>query len=110
MSKATPNLITDGLPRGHGYIEIDHRNAPIPDSDLPPGVRRYFEADTYTCSHCDAVVFLDLARTRERYKCKKCGKHICDPCAADMAVGVQCKTMQQQVEEYFAQLKRSIGP
>jgi hypothetical protein len=93
-------LITDGNPRGLGYVEIDHRQSPIPAKDLPPGVSaNYFEADTYTCSHCQVVVVMNPARVRARHKCGGCNHHICDPCAARRAAGDPCKTFQQIIDE-----------
>jgi hypothetical protein len=89
-------ILTDNQPRDLGYIEIDHRSTPAP---LPPGVQRYFEGHTYTCSHCQAVVILNPARTRERYKCSGCNHHICDACAARKFSGEPCKTFAQTVDE-----------
>lgn len=96
-------LITDGLPRGLGYVEIDHRATP---AELPPGTARHFEADTYTCSHCQAVVILNPERKRERYKCNGCRHHICDPCAALKTLGRPCKTFWQVADEVMEQAAR----
>ena len=93
-------LITDGHPRGLGYVEGDNRAC-----CLPPG-KSHFEADTYTCTHCSAVVILNPLRKRDRYKCSGCNHHICDGCAADMVAGAKCKTMQQKYEEYLEQVTR----
>lgn len=89
-------LITDGLPRGLGYLEIDQRSVEVP---LPPGVIRHFEADTYTCTHCQRVVVMNPARKRERYKCNGCNHHICDECAAERYAGASCKTFAQKADE-----------
>ncbi len=89
-------LITDGLPRGLGYYEIDHRAA---HDELPKGTPRHFEADTYTCTHCNAVVVMNPARVRERTKCRGCSHHICDRCAAALAAGATCRTYAQFVAE-----------
>jgi hypothetical protein len=89
-------LITDGLPRGLGYYEIDNRAA---HNELPPGTIKHFEADTYTCSHCEAVVVLNPSRVRERYKCKGCNHHICDECAAKRVAGDGCRTYAQFIDE-----------
>jgi hypothetical protein len=89
-------IITDGQPRGLGYLEIDHRAA---EMALPPGVARHFEADTYTCTHCERVVVLNPQRRRERYKCSGCNHHVCDECAAKRVAGGSCRTMAQFVEE-----------
>jgi hypothetical protein len=93
-------LITDGLPRGLGYVEVDQRNC-----DKPVG-QAYFEAETYTCTHCSRVVVLNPQRVRERYKCKGCTHHICDECAAEVVAGAPCKTMQQKYEEHMEQMAR----
>lgn len=99
-------LVTDGLPRGLGYLEVDQRNV---DAALPPGVQRYFEADTYTCTHCQVVVVMNPARKRERYKCSGCNHHICDPCAADRYSGKSCRTFTQLVDEALNQSVREPG-
>lgn len=96
-------ILTDKEPRGLGYYEIDHRALCAP---LPFGLPRHFEADTYTCSHCEGVVVLNPARKRERYKCKGCTHHICDECAAKVAAGAPCKTMKQVVDELREQASR----
>jgi hypothetical protein len=87
-------LIADGLPRGLGYVEIDQRA-----SDLPPGTNKHFEADTYTCRHCEAVVILNPARRRERYKCNGCSHHLCDTCGAARAAGATCRTYAQFIDQ-----------
>lgn len=97
-------VITDGLPRGLGYLEIDHRAAGNP----PEGLPTHFEADTYTCTHCSAVVVMNPARKRERYKCFGCSHHICDPCAAESVAGVPCLTMQHKYELHLEQLNSSV--
>ncbi len=96
-------LITDGLPRGLGYVEIDQRNV---HAELPPGTNRHFEADTYTCSHCQYVVVLNPQRVRERTKCRGCNHHICDGCAALKAAGEPCRTFWQQVDELLERAAR----
>jgi hypothetical protein len=96
-------LITDGLPRGLGYFEVDHRNAGAP---APGGIPKYFEADTYTCSHCNGVVVMNPLRKRERYKCNGCFHHVCDDCAAKLAAGAPCKTMNQVADEIREQALR----
>lgn len=95
-------IITDGNPRGLGYLEVDQRASGIPVAN---GMS-HFEADTYTCTHCEAVVVMNPMRKRERYKCINCNHHICDPCAAKHAHGEPCVTYRQKVEEYLNQLAR----
>jgi hypothetical protein len=89
-------IIADGNPRGLGYLEIDQRAT----GDIPVGARTpHFEADTYTCTHCQRVVVMNPERKRERYKCRGCSHHICDDCAARAAAGAPCKTWAQFLEE-----------
>ncbi len=95
-------IFTDKEPRGLGHLELDQRAV---DAPLPAGVPKYFECDTYTCSHCQVVVLMNPERARERYKCAGCNHHICDNCAADSAAGIPCKTFAQKVE---AEMERAI--
>jgi len=85
--------------RPGGYLEVDDR----------PAGGQHFEADTYTCSHCQVVVILNPSRIRERYKCGGCNHHVCDDCAAKRAVGEPCKTYAQYVEECLEQAVRQPG-
>ncbi len=89
-------IITDGNPRGLGYLELDHRATP---AELPAGVPKHFEADTYTCSHCQSVVIMNPTRRRERYKCNGCGHHVCDACAAKRFAGEPCRTWNQFIDD-----------
>jgi len=88
-------ILNDSQPRGLGYYEIDQR---FVDAPVSLGFR-HFEADTYTCSHCNSVVILNPARVRERYKCNGCNHHLCDNCASLRYAGAPCKTMLQVLEE-----------
>jgi hypothetical protein len=90
-------LITDGLPRGLGELSVDNRAAGA----------RLFEANTYTCTHCSAVVVMNPDRKRERYFCRGCTHHICDNCAAEITAGAPCKTMAQKHDEYLQKLEVS---
>lgn len=100
-------IITDGLPRGLGYLEVNQRNVEVP---LPPGTQRHFEADTYTCTHCQGVVVMNPLRKRERYKCNGCNHHICDNCAAARFQGAPCKTFAQVVDEVLETATRQPDP
>lgn len=75
---------------GRGYLFVDHRNSPgIPDTLAPqvaalggvvvPG-DTVFETDTWTCSHCNAIVVKNPNRTRPREVCRKCMAVVCDKC------------------------------
>lgn len=85
----------DSQPTGLGYLLIDQRAPGIPVF----GGSNLFEADTYTCSHCNTVVVMNPLRKRERYKCSGCSHHICDPCSAQRISGSPCKTMNQIADE-----------
>lgn len=99
-------ILTDKEPRGLGYLEIDHRATP---AELPPGTPRHFEADTYTCSHCQYVVVMNPNRVRERYKCHGCNHHICDNCAAKMAAGEGCLPFAKLLEEKMEETARQVA-
>jgi hypothetical protein len=94
---------SDHGPTGLGYLIIDQRGAGLP---VEGTAEVLLERDTYTCTHCNAVVVMNPARKRERYRCVGCSHHICDPCAADAATGVPCKTMKQRYEESLEVLAR----
>ena len=98
-------ILTDSQPRGLGYFEIDHRAVCAPQQDIF-GLPKHFEADTYTCSHCNGVVVMNPLRKRERYKCNGCFHHVCDDCAAKLAAGAPCKTMNQVADEIREQALR----
>lgn len=94
-------ILTDSNgPRGLGLLSLDNR------VEMPPGRGGLVEMETYTCTHCQAVVVMNPARVRERYKCRGCAHHICDNCAADRAAGGPCKTFSQKIDEYLAQVER----
>lgn len=99
-------LIKTG-PSDGGYFIIDQRAAGIP---VFGGNSPLFEADTYTCTHCNAVVILNLARTRERYRCSGCSHHICDNCAAKRVAGGPCVTMAQLADEIRNQRASGSSP
>lgn len=67
---------------------------------LPPGAAHgFFEAPTYTCSHCCNVVVINPLRNRERAYCSGCDHLLCDACGAARAAGAGCKTFNQIAEE-----------
>lgn len=78
---------------GHtGYLLIDNRASPGVSEEFirasgknapfaPEGT--CFEADTYTCSHCHAVVIKNPQRQRERAICRKCMRVVCDTCITE---------------------------
>jgi hypothetical protein len=102
-----------------GYFMLDHSaTEPLPDeivmaAGLPAGAGQgLFEADAYTCSHCQAVVVLNKDRKRERGYCKGCDHVICDTCMAAKAAGASCKTFKQMLDEIqsAAEKQADIAP
>lgn len=93
--------------RSHeGYLLIDHRNSPgVPDAiavaaGLPIGAGQHvFEAPTYTCKHCQRIVVMNPDRKRERAYCRGCDHLICDPCGAERARTLQCRTFEQVIDQ-----------
>jgi hypothetical protein len=53
---------------------------------------------TLTCAHCNTVVLLNPARTRERAHCRRCSSYICDRpgCRAE------CNPTDEGIELAFA--------
>lgn len=88
-----------------GYLLLDNRASGF----KPEGTNTdFFEAATYTCSHCQAVVVMNPERKRERYTCRGCSHMICDPCAAKRASGEGCKTYAQKLDEILqAEVKQT---
>ena len=100
-----------------GYFLLDHSQTQgVPEelviaSGLPPGAGRgLFEAPTFTCSHCQAVVVLNPARNRERAYCRGCDHQICDACGVLRANGAKCKTFKQVIDEALDQAERQTEP
>lgn len=94
------------LKRLEGYLMIDHRASPglTPELEracgLPPGAGQgMFEASTYSCSHCQAIVILNPARTRERAYCSKCDRYLCDGCGALYGVSRECRNIFKLFDE-----------
>jgi hypothetical protein len=95
----------------------DHRAAaPVPEDilrreGLPISAGRgLFEASTYTCKHCQKVVFV-VSRDKEIPFCRGCGRYICSECAAIKAITKQCKTFDQVLDEALiaATVQQSTG-
>lgn len=99
-----------------GYLLIDHSqtigltDAEVQKAGLPSGAGQgLFEAATYTCSHCQAVVVIEPKRTRERAYCRSCDHLICDGCGVLRANGAKCKTFKQVIDEMLEQAERQAG-
>jgi hypothetical protein len=93
--------------RAHeGYMMVDNRQSQgIDDATMvalgyPVGAGRgLFEASTYTCSHCNAVVVIEQKRTRERGYCRGCSRQICDGCNVIKAQTFECRSMARIIDE-----------
>jgi hypothetical protein len=104
--------------RSHeGYFMLDHTQTEnVPDSlvisvGLPAGAGKgLFEAPTYTCSHCQAIVVLNPKRNRERAYCRGCDHNICDGCGAIRAQTGKCKTFKQVIDEILAEAEKQAEP
>jgi hypothetical protein len=80
-----------------GYLLIDHSNSPGVSNDaavaagMPVGAGSgLFESATYTCSHCQFIVIIEPARTRDRTHCFQCDHDICDACGFTYAKTRTC--------------------
>lgn len=73
-----------------------------------PG-KRDVEEDTFTCNHCNAVVFLKPMQDPSEMGgfCRMCMKHICGPCADKLG----CDPFEKKLErmESRDRLLRSLG-
>jgi hypothetical protein len=99
-----------------GYVLFDHRNSPgVPTellvaNGLPPDAGKgVYEGATYTCGHCQAQVFINSLRSRERHVCRGCMHVICDGCAEEKARTLQCKTFNQRVDELFTAAQAALS-
>lgn len=91
--------------RSHeGYLMIDHRAC----AGMPGQMPRLFEAPTITCRHCQVVVILNPARTRERAYCTGCDHYLCDNCGAVRAITGECNNIEKQIEQLQEQAIRSL--
>lgn len=89
-----------------GYFMIDHRAGYGTDA-VPAGA--VLEANTLTCSHCQAQVIVRPERLRARAYCPKCDHYICDRCeVVRVASGGLCRTFAQVIEDHLAQADKGI--
>ena len=68
-------LITNEAPPPSEALQLAARITP--DRFVKVGVNEY---PTITCTHCHAVVVMNVARTRERAYCWNCDHYLCDRC------------------------------
>ena len=101
-----------------GYLMIDNRAGP----GLPEGMERLlglapgefdrkglFEAATYTCPHCQAVVVIEPKRTRERAFCASCDRRVCDDCGKEMEMTRQCRSAIRRAEQEMDRAARGLA-
>ena len=92
-----------------GYLLIDNSQGPgVSEEQLatlprksstvavPEGKR--FEAGTWRCSHCHAIVILNKERKRERSSCAKCG-YLCDACGFLYGRDRVCRDMNRMFDD-----------
>lgn len=98
-----------------GYLCIDHRNSPgVPEEithaqGLPAeagSADTIFETAVATCGHCEAQVYLNSNRTRERYFCSSCNHYICDSCKADQVSGKACYPFKAMVGDLLEKIDK----
>ena len=101
-----------------GYLLIDHRASPglTPEQakafgydPAQVGEGKILETATATCSHCQKIVLLNQARTRERAVCLKCYNYVCDGCALAAAHGESCRPWAQVIEETHEMAAQSFN-
>jgi hypothetical protein len=76
------------------------------DNSPALGGKGLFEADTFTCTHCQCVVVKNKNRTRERYHCRGCNHLLCDNCAAEKIQTGICVTMVQKFDQMLERAER----
>jgi len=85
-----------------GYLLVDHTASPgVAKSleGLSTGEGTKVELPTIKCSHCPNVYVFNPWRTRERGRCYKCMKHLCDECAIAYKVNGICRPWVQVVDD-----------
>jgi len=97
-----------------GVLTVNHKDSPglspefllevqkaFPGEDtLPPARGRgMFQAPVMKCIHCQAMIIINPLRNRQRESCPKCRAYICDKCALNMKLGLECKPYTKVIEE-----------
>lgn len=86
--------------RAQGYAIITDPDAPMPK-----------EADTFTCGHCQRVVFVKAAADPASYGgwCGGCARLICGPCEAEKVRTLSCRPIERWLaqQEHQQQARRS---
>jgi hypothetical protein len=79
-----------------GYFLSDHRESP---GGMGAPCGQMIELPTFTCSHCQALVVMNMQRTRSRGYCSSCDHLICDKCDAAKAAGATCLTYKAYLDQ-----------
>jgi hypothetical protein len=104
--------------RSHeGYFLLDHSSGPgVPvEAVLSAGLEMkaasgLYECATFTCSHCEAVVYINQKRTRDRAWCKKCDHYLCDGCGAELHLTGICYPMKARAADIInAELRKTAS-
>lgn len=91
--------------RREGYLLIDHRASPgIGEGKLR--ANSVFEAATNTCVHCQRIVVLNPDRTRDRARCSRCDRYICDQCA----VAGECSPFERKLDLALSAVEHGKSP
>jgi hypothetical protein len=61
-----------------------------------------------TCAHCQFQIVLNPGRTRDRDRCARCDKYICDGCALTMKITLECHNFQRQLDAFEAQVVKAL--
>jgi hypothetical protein len=93
--------------RHEGYLLIDNRDSPgVKPGDIPSrgdvpfvSASTMYEAPTYTCSHCQRVVWMNPDRTRERAFCRRCNHVLCDGCGKLMEQTRECVPFKKIIDD-----------
>jgi hypothetical protein len=69
---------------------------------IRPGLRATVEADTFTCHHCNSVVFVPPRADPSSLGgfCRLCMRHICGPCT-DKACTPFEKKLEEMERKYY---------
>lgn len=97
-----------------GEIFIDHRASPgispgqaVGPLEAPAVARgEVYESGLVVCSHCQAAVILHPKRDRERGWCAKCDKYVCDDCAEQQAITLECRSFERRFEQLHNEIER----
>ena len=61
-----------------------------------------------TCAHCQFQIVLNPGRTRDRDRCARCDKYICDGCAFTLKITLECRNFQRQLDQVEAHAFKAL--